>query len=60
MAKTEAQRRAEAKYRSDSIRTYNLKLNRNTHAAELEHFEKQPNKSAYIIGLIQKDMEGGE
>ena len=60
MTKSDAQRRAEAKYRADSIRTYNLKFNRNTNEAELEHFEKQPNKSAYLLGLIRKDMEGGE
>ena len=60
MAKTDAQRRAESKYRADSIRVYNLKINRNTNAEELAHFEKQPNKSAYLLGLIRKDMEGGE
>ena len=58
MAMTDAQRRAESKYRADSIRLYNLKINRNTNAEELAHFEEQPNKSAYLMGLIRDDMKG--
>lgn len=57
MAQTDAQKRAESKYR-EKVRTFNLKFYP-SHADLLEHFEKQEDKAAYIRELIRKDMEGG-
>lgn len=55
----EAHRRAMRKYRAESIRSYTLQLNRNTNAEELDHFENQPNKNAYLLDLIRRDMKEG-
>lgn len=60
MARTDAQRRADENHRRAHERAYNLKFNRNTNAAELEWFEQQPNKAAYLLELIRKDMKGGK
>ena len=55
---TEAQRRAEDRYRKENVRSFNLKFNRNTEADRLAWFEKQGEKAQYIKGLIDADMEG--
>ena len=55
MAQTEAQKRAEAKYR-ERVRSFNLKFYP-SHADLLEHFEKQEDKAAYLRELIRKDMK---
>ena len=60
MARTDAQRRAENKYEKEHERIFRMKLSRNTHADEIAHLEAQPNMTAYLLGLVRKDMEGGE
>lgn len=57
MAQTEAQRRAEARYR-EKVRSFNLKFYP-SHADILEHFEKQDDKAAYLRELIRRDMKEG-
>lgn len=59
MARTDAQRRAENKHEKEHERIFKLKLNRNTSAEEIAHLEAQSNMTAYLLGLIRKDMEGG-
>lgn len=35
-------------------------LNKNTDADVIAHLESQPNKRAYLLGLIRDDMKGGK
>lgn len=58
MAKTDAQRRATAKYVKDKVKVYQLRF----YPADMElfeYFDSQENKAAYLKELIRKDMEGG-
>ena len=56
MAESEAQRRANLKYRKE--KTKQLAMRFYPDDMELwEHLEKQPNKAAYIKRLIRGDME---
>ena len=60
MTTTKAQKRASAKYHRESLRTINLRLNRNTEPDLIEYLERQPNISGYIKRLIKADMKRSE
>ena len=47
----------ELKWRKENIRRYEFTLNKTTNKLAYEHLEKQPNKRAYIISLIEKDAK---
>lgn len=58
MPKTEAQKRADAKYVREKVKVYQLRF----YPAEsdlFEHFDKQPNKAGYLKELIRRDMARG-
>lgn len=58
--KTEAQKRAEKKYRAttgkDNVAFLRIDLRRTTDADIIEHLGKQSNKAGYIKSLIRADM----
>ena len=56
MSMTDAQKRAQAKYVKEKVRAFNLRFFP-ADADILAHFEKQPNKAAYLKELIRRDME---
>lgn len=56
--KTEAQKRATAKYRKKGKRL-TVEFYHGTEADLIAHIEKQPVKGAYIKSLIKADMEKG-
>ena len=63
MARTEAQKRAQAAYlkrrrESGSVKSFQLTFTE-AEANLHEHLKRQPNMRAYLLGLIRKDMEGG-
>lgn len=60
MTTTEAQKRSSARYHKTSLRTFNLRLNRNTEPDIIDHLERQPNISGYIKRLILEDMKRSE
>lgn len=45
------------KWKKDNLKRYEFALNKNTNKLAYEHLEKQPNKRAYIISLIEKDAK---
>lgn len=53
---TEAQKRAAKKWRKNNVTQRNISFYP-SHSEELAWLDKQPNKNAYIIGLIREDME---
>ena len=56
MPLTEAQRKAKAKYKSQSVKKILLEF----YPSDIELYEKiqeQPNKQGYIKELIRKDLE---
>jgi hypothetical protein len=55
MATTKAQKAAKAKWDKANVTQRNIKFYP-SNAAELAHFDAQPNKNAYILGLIRADM----
>ena len=56
MAKTDAQRRASAKYLKDKVRVFQIRFYP-SEADILGHFEAQEEKSKYLKRLIREDME---
>lgn len=46
-----------AKWERENLRSYTFKVNIKTDKDICEHLERQPNKRAYIISLIRKDMQ---
>lgn len=54
---SEAMKRAKQKYQQQSVKRVPIEFNRTTEADLIEHLDKQPNKKAYIKGLIQEDMK---
>ena len=55
MGETEAQRRANLKYKSAKVRQVNLKFFPKDQDA-YEHLKKQPKMAEYLIRLIRQDM----
>ncbi len=53
---SEAQKKANAKYKAANIKQFNLKLNINTDLDILEKLEEIKNVNGYIKNLIRKDM----
>ena len=47
------------RWEKEFLRQYTLRINKNTDKDVYEHLEKQPNKRAYLIELIRKDMKEG-
>lgn len=47
------------RWEKECLRSYTFKVNRNTDKEIIEHLEKIPNKRAYIINLIRKDIKEG-
>ena len=47
----------ELKWRKENIKRYEFTLNKNTNKTAYEHLEKQPNKRAYLIKLIEEDAK---
>ena len=47
------------KWEKENLRQYTVKVNKNTERDVYEYLEKIPNKRAYIIELIRKDMKEG-
>lgn len=47
------------KWEKENLRQYTVKVNKNTERDVYEFLEKIPNKRAYIIELIRKDMKEG-
>ena len=45
------------KWKKENLKRYEFALNKTTNKLAYEHLEKQPNKRAYIISLIEKDAE---
>lgn len=45
------------KWRKENLKNYHFDLNKVTDKDVYEHLEKQPNKRAYLIDLIRKDLE---
>lgn len=45
------------KWKKENLKRYEFALNKTTNKDVYEHLEKQPNKRAYLIGLIEKDLE---
>ena len=56
MPRTEAQRRATAKYNREKVKAYGLRFYP-TEADLIAHLEAQPNKQGYIKALIRADMD---
>lgn len=56
MPRSEAQKRADAKYAKKSIKTTLVKFFPSDMDA-WEHLQAQPNKMGYIKDLIRKDMQ---
>lgn len=54
---TEAQKRANEKYRRESVKQFAVRFYPADSDA-WEHLQKQPNKAGYIKALIRADMEG--
>ena len=46
-------------YHKDNYRRFSFLLHKTIDADLLEYLEKQPNKNAYLKGLIRQDMEKG-
>ena len=59
MPKTEAQKRAEAKYVRERVKVYQLRFYP-SEADIFAHFDSQPNKAAYLKELIRSDMNRGQ
>ena len=58
MAVSEAQKRANEKYRKESVKQATVRF----YPSEVdiwEHLQAQENKSGYLKNLIRRDMEGG-
>lgn len=55
MATTKAQKAAKAKWDKANITQRQIKFYP-SNAGELAHYDAQPNKNAYILGLIRADM----
>ena len=47
------------RWEKEYLRSYTFKVNKNTDADVIEYLEKIPNKRAYLIELIRKDMKEG-
>ena len=45
------------KWRKENIKRYEFTLHKKNNKLVYEHLEKQPNKRAYIISLIEKDAK---
>lgn len=45
------------KWRKEHIKRYNFDINKDTEEDVYRWLEKQPNKRAYLIELIRKDMK---
>ena len=56
MALTEAQKRAQAKYKKSKVTQIGLSFYP-SESDLLEHLREQPNKAGYIKELIRKDMQ---
>lgn len=56
MPATEAQKRANAKYMRDKVKTLTLRFYP-SHADLWEHLRQQPNQQEYVRELIRADME---
>ena len=56
MATSESKKKADAKYRAKNVKQYALSFFPADYDL-YEHLQKQPNKAAYIKGLIRDDME---
>ena len=57
MALSEAQKRANEKYRKENVKQATVRF----YPAETdlwEHLQSQPNKAGYLKELIRRDMEG--
>lgn len=52
---SDAQKRADAKYKREKMKSYGLRFSPNEMDI-WEHLQKQPNKSGYIKQLIRDDM----
>ena len=45
------------KWKKEHTKKVIFYINKDTEQDVLEHYEHQPNKRVYLIGLIRKDME---
>lgn len=54
--RTEAQKRADAKYKSESTARLFVELNKNTDADIIARLAEMPSKAGYIKQLIRQDM----
>lgn len=59
MARSEAAKRADAKYKAKSTRQFIMRFYPGD-AEILAHLEAQPNKQGYVKRLIAEDMEGAD
>lgn len=52
---TKAQQRANTKYRAKTYKMYQFSLRKDTQQNLIKKLDAKENKSAYIVGLIEKD-----
>lgn len=45
------------KWKKENLKRYEFALNKTTNKIAYEHLEKQPNKRAYLIKLIEEDAK---
>ena len=45
------------KWKKENLKRYEFALNKTTNKLAYEHLEKQPNKRAYLIKLIEEDAK---
>lgn len=54
---SKAQIKAVNKYRAKNYKLYQFKLRKDTDAEIIKALDQKENKTAYIVGLIKKDLK---